>query len=101
MAHVDIMTLPVRLAVTLTALSCSASVAPELDFASDVSYLEWQLKTAFNVSLNPYSFSVQALFRTRTDDGVIFSAASFSRLEHIKVDVSSQSTRRSINECSW
>ena len=66
----------------------SILTAPELDFASDQSYIEWELRQSFNDSLDAYSFSVMALFRTRTDDGMIFTAASHSRLEHIKVDVS-------------
>ena len=67
--------------------SALVTEAPELDFGSDASFIEWELLPAFNATLDPYSFSVMALFRTRQDGGMIFSAASHSRLEHLKVDV--------------
>ena len=71
-----------------------AAVAPELDFAGDESYIEWELTDPGLVNTtNGYALAVDLLFRTRTDSGLLFTAASFSRLEHLKIDVSAQHLR--------
>ena len=57
------------------------------DFYQDKSFIEWQLKPAFNASLLSRHFEIQIMFRTRQHNGMVFSAASFSTLERLQLKV--------------
>ncbi len=57
---------------------------------SDESFMEWALKDAFNTSNTrkpTTSSEIKIMFRTRQENGMIFSAASFSKMEHFKLQV--------------
>ena len=59
-----------------------------VDFGDSPSYMEWDLLPAFNDTLKENKDeTLHIMFRTRDPDGIIFSAASFSTLEHLKLEV--------------
>jgi len=61
------------------------------DFYRDDSFIEWELKQAFNdTTKSTRHFEIQIMFRTRQTDGMVFSAASFSTLERIQLRVCTQ-----------
>jgi len=47
--------------------------------------MEWGLSNSFNTSLSRDRNELQVMFRTRQENGVIFQASSFTKLEHIKL----------------
>ena len=62
---------------------------PVKDIETDEGFIEWQLKPDFNNTfLSPRAVALQLEYRSRQPDGMLFTASSFSKLEHLKLDVS-------------
>jgi len=60
------------------------------EFESTDSYALWTPQPVYNTSVNVSSqkdAELSVMFRTRQTDGILFFAASFSRLEHAILEV--------------
>ena len=47
--------------------------------------MEWGLAESFNNSQVHSANELQVMFRTRQENGVVFQASSFSKMEHVKL----------------
>lgn len=69
-----------------TGVNCNTDTTTK-DYEGSVSFVEWELRPQFNASLDPKAIDIWLRFRTRTENGVLFLASSFSTLELIQIEV--------------
>ena len=72
-------------------LNCLQTAVTVKDFSTLDNYAEWTLQASYTSKLNETSLKnadIYIMFQTRQSNGIVFFAASFSRMEHAIIEVS-------------